>query len=239
MKTLKILKLTGIILLGLGFTAQVEANDSSAPKSAKNVITLTVDQPIIEYMAKAVADQVDANDVMRMKNMAMQIDHLTISFRDETAADYVLKFKPIDEQGLETWMFNAGYLNSSVSTESAPLKDISAKIQYANQWNLKPAKKGINLTIDKPIIDYLTRLYDDQIDAGQILRLQKMCDQIDHITVSFTDKKAYDYVLKFKELDNQQLKEWMFNEGIIATAETEIPAGEAPVDSMLLKLLTR
>ncbi len=240
MKTMKILKLTGIILLGLALTSQVEASVSSAPKSAKNVITLTVDRPVIEYMAKAATDKIEANDIYRMQKMAFQIDHLTISFLDPDASDYILRFKPQDEQGLEAWMFNEGYLKSTSANDVSPMSEISARIESINHRYAKSSKQDITLTLDKPIIDFLIKLYDNQINSKQIVRLQKMCNKIDHVTVSFLDKNASDYVLKFKQLDNHGLEEWMFNEGyIIADPEADAIAADDVTLEPLFKLLTR
>lgn len=238
MKAIKTLKLTGILLLGVVLTNPLEASISSAPKSTKNVITLTVDKPVIEYMAKTAADQIEAADIYRMQKMAFQIDHLTISFADPDASDYVFRFKPIDEQGLEAWMFSEGYLKSAPENDAAPLKDISARIERNNNSIFKAAKRDITLTLDKPIIDFLIKIYDNQMNAGQIVRLQKLCSKIDHVTVSFIDKTASDYVLKFKQLDNQGLEEWMFREGyIIASPEVEeASTGTMTMDS-LFKLL--
>ncbi len=237
MKALKIIKLTGIILLGMVVVNQLEASAPIARKSAKEVITLTVDKPVIEYMAKAAAERIDASDIYRMQKMAFQIDHLKISFSDADASDYVLRFKPIDEQGLEAWMFNEGYLKSTSENEVAPIQSISARIEKNNKSIFQAARKDITLTLDKPIIDFLKNIYDNQMSAGQIVRLQKLCSKIDHVTVSFIDKNASDYVLKFKQLDNQGLEEWMFNEGyIVATPDVETPSVDTMTIDSFLKL---
>jgi hypothetical protein len=120
MKTSRILKLMGIVLMALALTAQVDAIDRTNHKAAKKAVTLTVDKPIIEFMAKAYADQIDAKDIIRMQKMLGQIDHITVTFRDADASDYVLKFKTLDEHGLEDWMFSEGYLTSDPEAEPAP-----------------------------------------------------------------------------------------------------------------------
>lgn len=119
MKTTRILKLMGIVLIGLFLTTQVGANVRTKKVNEKKAIELTVDKPIIEFMAKAYADQIDAKDIVRMQKMLGQIDHITISFSDQDASDYVLKFKPINERQLEAWMFEAGYLSSDYQIEAA------------------------------------------------------------------------------------------------------------------------
>jgi len=43
----------------------------------------------------------------------------------------------------------------------------------------------------------MAKAYADQIDAKDIVRIQKVLGQIDHITISFCDKDACDYVLRF------------------------------------------
>jgi hypothetical protein len=130
MKTSRILKLMGVVLISLVLTTQAKAIDRTHRNADKKAITLTVDKPIIEFMAKAYADQLDAKDIVRMQKMLGQIDHITVSFRDEDASDYVLKFKSLDEQGLENWMFNAGYLISSPEPEAAPLEAWMLDVNY-------------------------------------------------------------------------------------------------------------
>lgn len=130
MKTSRILKLMGVVLISLVLTTQANAIDRTHRNADKKAITLTVDKPIIEFMAKAYADQIDAKDIVRMQKMLGQIDHITISFRDEDASDYVLTFKSLDEQGLEDWMFNAGYLTSSPEPEAAPLEAWMLDVNY-------------------------------------------------------------------------------------------------------------
>ena len=117
MKTTKILKLMGIVLIGLFLTTNLNANSRTNKSTGKKAITMTIDKPIIEFMVKAYADQLKADDIVRMQKILGQIDHVTVSFTDKTASDYILKFKPIDEQELEAWMFDAGYLSSDYQSE--------------------------------------------------------------------------------------------------------------------------
>ncbi len=52
MKTLKILKLTSVILLGLVLTSQVDVVGRTAAIKEKKTIVLSIDKPINELMAK-------------------------------------------------------------------------------------------------------------------------------------------------------------------------------------------
>lgn len=122
MKTLRILKLMGIVLIGLVLSAQVEANERTHKRAAKKAITLTVDKPMIEFMAKVYSDSIDASDIVRMQKVLGKIDHITISFCDTDACDYVLKFRPLDEKGLEDWMFNEGYLKANADPDVASIE---------------------------------------------------------------------------------------------------------------------
>ncbi len=122
MKTSRILKLLGILLIGLTLSTQVDAIDRTNKRAPKKAITLTVDKPMIEFMAKAYSDNIDANDIVRMQKVLGQIDHITISFCDTEACDYVLKFKTLDAAGLEEWMFSEGYLKSSANPEVASIE---------------------------------------------------------------------------------------------------------------------
>lgn len=117
MKTTRILKLIGIILIGLFLTTQVEANDRSNKVAEKKAIELTIDKPILDFIANIYGNQINAKDIIRMQKMLRQIDHITISFRDGDASDYQLKFQPMDDQDLEIWMFDQGYLASDNETE--------------------------------------------------------------------------------------------------------------------------
>jgi len=118
MKTSRILKLMGVVLIGLFLTTQVDAKVSTRKDNAKKAIAMTIDKPMIEIMAKAYGKEIDAKDIVRLQKFLSQVDHITITFNDKDASDYVLKFKPIDEQELEAWMFDAGYLSSDYQTDS-------------------------------------------------------------------------------------------------------------------------
>jgi DNA helicase TIP49 (TBP-interacting protein) len=191
---------------------------------------LTIDKPIVEFMAKATVEQIDAKDIVRIQRMTGQIDHIVISFTDKDAMDYILKFKPLDEQGLEEWMFNEGYLSSVREADPAVVQDITAS-EKAAKFHRKTNKKSVTLTIDKPIIEYLSRIYGDQVHSDDIVRIQKLCGQIDHITVAFRDEDAVDYVLRFKCLDKRGLESWMFNSGYLVS-EPEPEA--APIEPWML-----
>lgn len=117
MKTVKILKLLGILLIGMFLTTQVDAFNVGKRSDDKKAIALTFGKPIMDFVAKAYAQQIDLNDIMRIQKMLGQIDHVTITFRDEDASDYLLKFEPMDNQYLETWMFDQGYQASYNETE--------------------------------------------------------------------------------------------------------------------------
>lgn len=117
MKTSKIVKLIGIVLIGLFFATQVEAKGKTGVNNEKKAVTLTVDKPIIEFLAKAYGDEINAEDIVRIQKMLGQIDHITVTFTDKDAVDYVLKFKPIDGKQLEAWMFEAGYLSEDYQVE--------------------------------------------------------------------------------------------------------------------------
>jgi len=134
MKTSRILKLMGIILVTLFLTTQVEAVDRINHKTAKKSVTLTLDKPILDFMVKAYADQnqIDSDDIVRMQKVLGQIDHITISFRDKDASDYVLTFKSLDDQGLEDWMFSEGYLTSEPEPEASAIEPWMLDPEYLN-----------------------------------------------------------------------------------------------------------
>jgi hypothetical protein len=231
MKTIDFLKLTGVVLMGFVLTAQVNATESKVRLAGKNTLTLTVDQPAIAFMAKAYSNDImDATDVVRLQKVAGQIDQLRISFRDTETSDYVLKFSSLDEQGLESWMFNEGYLEDAPDAMSTPAVTTASQ-EPAGKKIFKPRKKSLDLTVETPIIEYLARIYADQVEAEDILRFQRMCRHIDHITVSFRDEDAADYVLRFKCLDEKALENWMFSEGYLVSAPEPEPE---PVEPWML-----
>ena len=119
MKTTRIIKLIGIVLIGLFLTTQVEAKARTAKEGEKKAIEMTIDKPILDFIANIYGNQIDAEDIVRIQKMLGQVDHITISFRDEDASDYVLKFKPLDEKQLEAWLFDEGYLSSDYQNEAA------------------------------------------------------------------------------------------------------------------------
>jgi len=123
MKTVKILKLTGILLIGIFLTTPVDALNSGKRSDDKKAIVLTLSKPIMNLVANTFAGKLDSNEIMRIQKMLGQIDHVTIAFRDENASDYLLKIEPMDDQELEAWMFDQGYLpfeNESEMEVSVP-----------------------------------------------------------------------------------------------------------------------
>jgi aminoglycoside phosphotransferase family enzyme len=214
MKTVKFLKQTGLILAGIILSAQAFAFTTTVRNTDKNALTLTMNKPVIEYLAKALVNPVDASDIVRMQRMAGQIDNVVVTFRDPEASTYVLKFQDLTEMGLEAWMFSEGYLG-----EAPDMTGVAADIPSAVAGShKKTVKNSVTLTVDQPVIEYLARIYADEMDAGDIRRIQKMCCQIDHITVVFKDEEAADYVLKFKQLDKKGLEQWMFDGGYLLSS---------------------
>ena len=228
MKASRIFKLMGLLLAGLVLTAQAEAIDRTNRPGAKKAIALTIDKPILDFVSRTFDDQVNVNDLVRMQKILGQVNYVTVSFRDPDASDYILKFKSLDEQGLESWMFDEGYLDSAPETKVVSPANPVAAAETAVAKIRHHVKNAINLTVDKPVIDFVAHAYADQIDANDIVRLQKMVGQIDHIRVTFLDQDAADYILTFKSLDERGLESWMFNEGYLtaspkAEADTVIP----------------
>ena len=221
MKTASILKQTGVLIAGVIFTAQAFAFDVNFRRTEKSALTLTMDKPVIEYLTKAINSPVDASDIVRIQRMAGQIDHVVVSFKDEKASPYVLTFQSLDEQGLEAWMFSEGYLESA--PEEATVASAVSDPADKTPGHRKASKNSVTLTVDQPVIEYLSRIYADDIQADDIMRIQKVCCQIDHITVVFKDETAADYVLKFKQLDRKGLESWMFGEGYLVSAPEPEP----------------
>jgi hypothetical protein len=131
MKTTRILILMGIVIIGLFLTTQAEANTGSKKVDEKKVIGLTIDKPILDFIASVYGNQIDAKDIIRMQKMLGQIDHITISFRDGDASDYLLKFEPMDDQDLEIWMFDQGYLVTDNETEMKVLVPWMENMRFA------------------------------------------------------------------------------------------------------------
>jgi len=110
MKTKKIMTTLAILLIGLVFATNADASDLKNRRKEKKSVTLTVDKPIIDFVSKAYAEDLNASDILRAHKILSQVDHVTVSFRDPETPDYVLFFKELDNQQLEQWMFDAGYL---------------------------------------------------------------------------------------------------------------------------------
>jgi hypothetical protein len=101
MKARRFVVLTGMILLGFLLTTQVDALDRTIRKSDKKAVVITLDKPMLDFVIRAYAEQIDANDIVRVQKMLGQIDHITVSFCDSEMCDYIVKFKPLDAKGLE------------------------------------------------------------------------------------------------------------------------------------------
>ena len=84
-------------------------------------------------------------------------------------------------------------------------------------------KKSVTLNIDKPIIDFLSKILGEQMEFDDVYRVQRFLGEIDHITIAFKNQDDTDYVLKFKELDETQLEQWMFDEGYLSQSPQSAP----------------
>ncbi len=121
MKAKKVMTTLAILLIGLVFATNADARDLKNRRKEKKSVTLTVDKPIIDFVSKAYADDLNASDIVRAHKILSQVDHVTVSFRDPETPDYVLFFKELDNQQLEQWMFDAGYLeNEPVISQLEP-----------------------------------------------------------------------------------------------------------------------
>lgn len=101
-----------VVLVMAGLTMQVDALDGKNRRTEKKSVTLNVDKPLLDYISKIYAADLQKDDVYRVQRFLGEIDHITISFKDQKDADYVLYFKELDKQGLEKWMFDEGYLGN-------------------------------------------------------------------------------------------------------------------------------
>jgi len=119
----------GIILMGWFLTVPVEAGVLTKRAASKKAVELNLDIPMIEIVAKAYGKSIDAGDIVRVQKIMSQIDHITVTFKDPEAVDYVLKFKQLNEQELEAWMVKAGYLSTdiqaSISVEPTWMQDMA------------------------------------------------------------------------------------------------------------------
>ena len=117
MKTVKILSLTGMMLMAFCLAAPVKAGEGVAKDVAKKTISINLEKPIIDYIASACEKPLDAKDIIRMQKVLDQVDHVTISFTDQEAADYQLSFDELDAEAMERWMFEQGYSVTAASNE--------------------------------------------------------------------------------------------------------------------------
>lgn len=128
MKSSALIKMTVIALLTLGLTVPVQADDLVKNRTARKPIVLTVDKPILEYVAKIYSEELQKDDIYRVQKFLSQIENVTITFRDKDAADYVLVFKELDDQMLEQWMFDEGYLGDT--PEDIPVESWMSDLSY-------------------------------------------------------------------------------------------------------------
>ncbi len=128
MKSNALIKLMVVALLTIAMVAPAQANDRLKDRNHKKSVVLNMDKPIIDYLAKILGDQMEADDVYRVQRFLGKIDHVTISFTDEDAEDYVLVFKELNDQQLEAWMFEEGYLTEAV--ESLPVEPWMTDLSY-------------------------------------------------------------------------------------------------------------
>ena len=111
MKTKQLIAILAILILGLGMTANAGTDDTKSRAKEKKPYTFVIDKPILDFLAKYYADELDAADIIRVQKVLCKVDHITVSFTERDVPDYVFYFKDLDESELESWMFNAGYLS--------------------------------------------------------------------------------------------------------------------------------
>ncbi len=118
MKTKSLITILTITLLGLGLTANATNGYDKRPDKTKKAIAFNIDKPIIDFMAKYYTDEIDAGDIIRIQKILSKVDHVTVTFTEADAPDYVFYFKEMDESSLEQWMFDAGYLEEDTEVQS-------------------------------------------------------------------------------------------------------------------------
>lgn len=118
MKTAKILSLTGMMMMALCLTAPVKAGEGIAKDVAKKTISINLEKPVIDYVTSACEKPLDARDMIRMKKVLDQVDHVVITFSDPDAADYQLNFDESDASAIESRMFEQGYSVTAAATEA-------------------------------------------------------------------------------------------------------------------------
>ncbi len=111
MKLNSIIKVLVMVLITVGLTLPANADDLKDNRTAKKSVTLTIDKPIIDFLAKIYGSEMQLDDVFRVQRFLSEIDHITITFKDEDDMDYILIFKELNDLQLEEWMFDEGYLN--------------------------------------------------------------------------------------------------------------------------------
>ena len=111
MKTKQVITILAILILGLGMTANAGTENTKIRAKEKKPYTFVIDKPILDFLAKYYAEELDADDIVRVQKVLCKVDHITVSFTERDVPDYVFYFKDLDESELEAWMFNAGYLS--------------------------------------------------------------------------------------------------------------------------------
>ncbi len=94
MKANGLIKLLIVALITLGMTVPAHADDLKNFRKPKKSVTLTIDTPMIDFVSKIYGDQFSYDDAYRVQRFLEEVDHITISFKDEDDLDYVLVFIP-------------------------------------------------------------------------------------------------------------------------------------------------
>ncbi|MFO7616815.1 MAG: hypothetical protein R6V75_06155 [Bacteroidales bacterium] len=111
MKTKQVITILAILVLGLGMTANAGNANEKIRAKEKKPYTFVIDKPILDFLAKYYAEELDVDDILRVQKVLCKVDHITVSFTEQDVPDYVFYFKDLNQSELEQWMFNAGYLS--------------------------------------------------------------------------------------------------------------------------------
>ncbi|TSA32945.1 MAG: hypothetical protein D4R64_15195 [Porphyromonadaceae bacterium] len=136
MKTINLIKIAAVILLGITLNGQAQADNDKFSRNAR---------PAFSQMTHSV--KLTGEDIRNMQMLLSQTDAVHISWnnhelkfalREGDVPEYTIRFEVINDEPVEDWMFESGYLSeeSAGAIESWMLETdyLNEEVQPLENW---------------------------------------------------------------------------------------------------------
>ncbi len=145
MKTNKLIKAAGVILLGVALSLNLQASSDRNSRNARTAFSQ------ITHTVKLTGDDIRNMQMLLAQSDAVHITwnnhELRFALRDGEVPEYTIRFEALNDEPVEDWMFESGYLGeeSEASVESWMLADdyLQTENQVIEDWMMSESYLGV------------------------------------------------------------------------------------------------